>query len=406
MSITLKIENFDQLEDGGPLQFSSQTGFEVGRDSSMQWTLPDPNRFISGRHFEISKRGHDYILKDLSTNGTFLFGSNARLQSSHILQNGERLQVGPYIIAVTIENITAAASSTTSENLWDVGGAASDPIDLSPKKKADAFSPGDFSSEFIQSVPAAPTPDTGAASPFGAPAPQTAPTPAVQPPQSVRGPSSEAFLEPEPVKPSVPQPTTPAAPAVSSSDFLAAVCRGAGISENSVSDLDQTVLAEQIGQSLRVAADSAIALLRARAATKQFVKSGSRTMIGAQENNPLKFMPTTEEALEVMLSGKRAGYLDSVGSLVEAFEDIKTHQAAVYSAIQPALARLLEDLSPEAIENRSKSSSLVSNKRGRNWDVFVERWDAKTAPYDNGMLDVFLKYFSDAYDQATNKVGE
>ena len=50
MTLTMKIENIDQLSDGGPTFFTTDgRGFEVGRDPAMDWTLPDPNRFISGR---------------------------------------------------------------------------------------------------------------------------------------------------------------------------------------------------------------------------------------------------------------------------------------------------------------------------------------------------------------------
>ena len=65
-------------------------------------------------------------------------------------------------------------------------------------------------------------------------------------------------------------------------------------------------------------------------------------------------------------------------------------------------SELLEELAPEAIEGKIGGSVLTS-KKTKAWELYVERWDAMTAPYDNGMLDVFLAYFSDAYDAATRK---
>lgn len=173
---------------------------------------------------------------------------------------------------------------------------------------------------------------------------------------------------------------------------------------------DPLELARELGQSLRVTTEELKALLGARAATKQFVKSGSRTMMGQTDNNPLKFMPDALQAMDVMYLNPRPGYLNGTSTLVEAFGDIKRHQTAVYSAIQPALARLLEDLSPEAIEKRtggaaSKLAVVGGGKKSRNWEVFVERWDAKTHPYENGMLDVFLAYFAEAYDASIKASG-
>ena len=57
--------------------------------------------------------------------------------------------------------------------------------------------------------------------------------------------------------------------------------------------------------------------------------------------------------------------------------------------MQKALARLLEDLSPEAIEKKVTSSAFGS-KKGRAWETFVATWEAKEKPHENGMLDVFL----------------
>ena len=53
MTLTLRIDNFPSLPDGGPIEFSTdQGGFEIGRDPAMDWTLPDPNRFVSSCHAE------------------------------------------------------------------------------------------------------------------------------------------------------------------------------------------------------------------------------------------------------------------------------------------------------------------------------------------------------------------
>ncbi|OZA17054.1 MAG: hypothetical protein B7Y02_02660, partial [Rhodobacterales bacterium 17-64-5] len=105
------------------------------------------------------------------------------------------------------------------------------------------------------------------------------------------------------------------------------------------------------------------------------------------------------EALTTMFAQKTESYLGAVAAFSQGFDDVKRHQTAVYAAMQPALARLLEDLSPESIEERS-TGGIMSSKKARAWELFVERWDAKTHPYENGMLDVFLAYFSDAYDEA------
>jgi type VI secretion system FHA domain protein len=204
-------------------------------------------------------------------------------------------------------------------------------------------------------------------------------------------------------------PLPPAAPAATTASadaavLLDAICRGAGLPEGSLAAADPQMLGEEIGKCLRIATQELMALLGARAAAKQFVKSSSRTMIGGLNNSPLKFKPNAAEAMQTMFVQKSDSYLNSTASFQQGFDDIKRHQTAVYAAMQPALARLLEDLSPESIEERA-SGGLMSSKKASAWDLFVARWDAKTHPYENGMLDVFLAYFSDAYDDAVKKTG-
>ena len=73
MTLRLSIENVDRLPDGGPIRIEVKgRGLDVGRDSHLDWTLPDPGRSISGKHCEIRYRDGGYWVHDVSTNGTFV----------------------------------------------------------------------------------------------------------------------------------------------------------------------------------------------------------------------------------------------------------------------------------------------------------------------------------------------
>ena len=181
--------------------------------------------------------------------------------------------------------------------------------------------------------------------------------------------------------------------------LLRAIAAGAGVSPTVFLQRDQSDVAAEIGMVLRTVVEELAILLKARAAAKLMAKSGNRTMISAVDNNPLKFVPRPDEVLEIMFA-RRAGYLDAKRSINEAFQDLKTHEFATYAAMQKALSRLLEDLSPEAIEKKVTSSAFGS-KKSRAWETFVATWEAKEKPHENGMLDVFLAYFSDAYAKAS-----
>ena len=182
--------------------------------------------------------------------------------------------------------------------------------------------------------------------------------------------------------------------------FLREVAAGAGISPDAFRQRDPAEVAQEIGAVLRIVVEELAGLLKARAAAKAMARSSQQTMISASGNNPLKFVPGAEEMLEKMFGRSSAGYLDAKQALEEAFADLKTHELATYSAMQAALARLMDDLSPQAIEGRVAPSTFGSRK-ARAWDAFVSTWEAKEQRYENGMLDVFLAYFSESYLRTT-----
>ena len=63
MTITLTIDNLDSLPDGGPTRYQTRNrSFEIGREQHLDWTLPDPGRYISGRHCEIRYENDGYWL--------------------------------------------------------------------------------------------------------------------------------------------------------------------------------------------------------------------------------------------------------------------------------------------------------------------------------------------------------
>lgn len=459
MTLTLKIENYDVLEDGGPAQITVQgSGLTAGRGGTMDWVLPDPGRHISTRHFEISFSNGAYFLTDVSTNGIFLKGQPYRLQGPHQIANNDRFQVGHYIVVALLGGSMPAAPTPPSAfqpapsapaaapiggdaDPWSLGPSSHTPIDPSPRADNSAFE--DFASEFIVNPdPVAPPPlpprapepapmaaqPAPSASPFGAhthfpgheqaaapaafappaasPAPQ--PTPGAVPGQAPSAsPFGAAPAAPQPAPAPAPAPAQApaaippaAAPGADASAFMRAFCEGAGLSPDLASSANSLEVARELGRTMRVASQELMALLQDRASAKQFTKSGDRTMMGATANNPLKFLPTAEQALTAMYLQPKDGFMHGADGLAEAFGDVRLHQSAVFAAIQPALAKLLSDISPEAIEEKSGSGLLGAGRKGKAWETFVERWDAKVEPHENGMLDVFLAHFAEAYAAA------
>src|SRR6516164_1037993 len=105
MEVILQLVNETTLPDGGPVscRIRGMRGIDIGRATHLDWTLPDPTRYISSKHCEIRYKDGGYWLHDVSTNGTFLNDSDNRMHAPHLLRNGDRFTVGHYIVAVTID---------------------------------------------------------------------------------------------------------------------------------------------------------------------------------------------------------------------------------------------------------------------------------------------------------------
>lgn len=567
MTIVLSVDNFDAMPDGGPMQYQAdRRGFDIGRDSHLDWSLQDPNRHISGKHCEIRFENGQYALYDMSTNGTFLNGSSDRVKSPQILRNGDRLNIGQYVIAVHVVGIEEVSgqpatpspanaappaghvaqapgdgnwmpahqpSAFESDDIWASDSAAPAPIDrrdLIPPKQRGPREAG-YESHFVELPQAFENPGLIAdqpsfSDPFATPEPtpqqsQPAPQPASQAPPVAQTPPAasapEAWTSPaptpgkspespppppssvfdpgpvaapdagerpaapadkaepvapkplvevskppmgfagmegesEPFAPQMPRPASPAetggaaAPAPAQSpdrpsgpdpaslaaapatpppaaqtppevaqaqpaqapagaggldNFIPLFARGARINPADLSHLDPAALAEEVGAVMRIVVEHLAVLLAARAKAKMITKSANRTMLVADGNNPLKFLPTADEILTVMFARSRRGFKDARGSVTEAFADLEKHEFATIFAMQKALGKLLEDVSPEAIES-DIAKSVFSSKQAKAWELYVQRWDEKNEPHENGVLDVFLEHFADFYDQQSS----
>ena len=148
-------------------------------------------------------------------------------------------------------------------------------------------------------------------------------------------------------------------------------------------------------------------MLSSRSETKSLMRSSSRTMIKAMENNPLKFTATPEEALAIMLGPPTRNYLDAEATIARSFADLKEHQLQTFGAMQGALDALFEDLAPEridkAVEVDRGLGALVGSRKAKLWDLYAERWRAKTKRSDGRLLEAFMALFAENYDRLQNK---
>jgi type VI secretion system protein ImpI len=452
MSLNLQLVNETTLPDGGPVSFriSGKRGIDIGRDTHLDWTLPDPTRYISSKHCEIRHKDGGYWLHDVSTNGTFLNGADHRMSTPHRLRSGDRFTVGHYIVAVTVEGeegsaeaapqgaLPAPSRSANYEEFWASQGDVPPPIDARQLKAARHNAPvhSDFL-DWAADVPdpfRASAPSSYPAQPVAAPAPPGSPIDpdtgwADGPPSYVRAPPPPPPPTPAPRRPDNPwEDVAPAAAAdrlpgaVASANkaagatfgspafaaaapeaFVRQLASAAGLPEDVLAQKDPDELARQVGAVLRLVAENLMQLLNARRQAKRLARSSSHTTVQAIDNNPLKFCPSAADALRIMFGPATTSYLDAHHAIGQGFEDLKRHQIKTYSAMQQALTRLTADLDPRTIENDTDEgrgiAGLLVSRKAKLWDAYDARWQAKIAGTGGGPVEAFMSYFAEAYDR-------
>jgi type VI secretion system protein ImpI len=450
MALTLKIENHSSLPDGGPLSFTlnGQRSADIGRDQHLDWSLPDPQRFISGKHCEIKYQSGEYLLIDVSTNGTFVNGALTRVQSPYRLKHGDRLQIGDYLICVSITGEARRASDAepgaarptidrphANESLWDVGGEVAPPIDPRELRPQGRPSPvfGDFLShtvdaprigETAQFIPAEQSMDWAPLAPRPVPREEAprAPEPRRRPsfdddrwgaPPDISAPAPpEAQAAPASAV-SPPERADPAFVAVgrdqglvreSPDAFMQAFASAAGIPPDLLSGKSPEELGALMGKFALTVADELQQLLHARVEAKRIARSAEYTLIQPQENNPLKFTPTPQDALRIMFGPPTRSYLDALDALDASFADLKRHQLQTYAAMQQAVKSLFDALDPEQLDKNAPklhgAESLFKARKAQLWDAFLAAWKAQTKGQSDGVINQFMLLFGSFYDRA------
>ncbi len=423
MTLRLWIENVDRLPDGGPLRIEVKgRGLDIGRDAHLDWTLPDPSRSISSKHCEIRYRDGGYWLHDVSTNGTYVNGAQYRLDAPYRLRDGDRLGIGPFIIAVEVEGRGApnadgrgagAFGQSDASDVWSGIGEAAAPDDRSAYRTAAPREPPPDFLDFASFIPpseasAGPEDWLAAAPPAGDPPLRAEPAPPPRP--RLVTPLQPPLVEAPPRHPTVRPSQEPPSPSTAGSDaskILRRIANAAGVPEQAIAAREPDALADEIGLALRLTAQNLQTLLSSRAESKTLMRSSSRTMIRSMNNNPLKFTGTVEEALTIMLGPPTRQYLNLQATLEESFQDLKTHQLLTYGAMQGALDALFDDLAPDRIDRSAPAErglgALVVSRKAKLWDLYVERWRAKAKRSDGRLFEAFISLFAEAYDRLQGK---
>src|SRR5579871_5657612 len=102
-------------------------GGTIGRATDNEWILPDPERYLSGKHARIDFRAGTYVLVDTSSNGTYVNGAQVPLGKYHdyALKDGDYVRLGEYELLVSIDKSNDVAPDEDASVAYDGKGASS-----------------------------------------------------------------------------------------------------------------------------------------------------------------------------------------------------------------------------------------------------------------------------------------
>jgi type VI secretion system protein ImpI len=360
MALRLKIVSDNAAAAGDQPRWTfGVNGGRIGRHTSNDWVLRDPERYVSGRHAEIEHRGGTWILRDISTNGTFVNGSDEALgpDRPHALAHGDRFRIGEYEIEVEItggNDFPARESAPVSEADLDASFEVRNFVSTGRRER-----------------------DKDAAPRAREQAPRTVP-PAPQPQAAAARTRDEQDLWPG----------------------LVALCKGAGIDPLTLPAEVRGIALHQAGQLLREALVGFTELARARAdfANEFGISSGARHR---DATGAFARIEGVEQILEQMLAGRGPGDIRAVDAVRRHFARARQHDIAMTGALREALSAVLEKLNPESLEEqlgRRAQGVAGAELQARLWNRYLELFRATAQSGDAGLPAAFLVAFARAYE--------
>ncbi|MCU0758613.1 MAG: type VI secretion system-associated FHA domain protein TagH [Steroidobacteraceae bacterium] len=381
-------------------------GGTIGRSAENDWILPDPSRYISGRHGRILFRHGSWFFEDTSTNGTYLNDTEAPIpkQTPCELRNGDVLVLGEYHVVVSIDSSIAGSPDQTAgvdlerELLGDSGirAAATLPPQVeghldaslntsalfSDAARSDSFRVGNA---FGQAVVV----------PFGS---TRAAARAVAPTENS---DIIAARRLERLQRLAGERDGQGSGHGDARAGFEALCRGAGLDPATLPQDGAAAMLQLAGRLLREAIVGLKDLdLKQREQAQAF---GLAALRSSTEDPPFRFATPADELLVQMLASHDSRRLDAGQWLRQNFDQAKRHDEGLAAGARAACAELIRQLEPRDLEarfERSATRNLVG-ARPSNWELYRELHRTLTeSPAQPGMPHVAAERFAAAYDEA------
>ncbi|MCG8369322.1 MAG: type VI secretion system-associated FHA domain protein TagH [Proteobacteria bacterium] len=391
LTITIVSEHADLVGEDAVRDFHEEGG-TIGRSLQNDWTLPDPDRYISSRHATIDYKGGMYYLADTSRNGVYMNGEIEPVGRGNPrrLFDGDRMRMGDFQFEIRIDRgeslVMPADPDRQSINKDHFDQFVDEEVLQTGMQLLDEEEiTGD---EEFQSVL------------FG------------------KAPEKEAEPEPEPKKAARPAPE-PSGPVpdlqledgasndrsveVSAEDLFDSFLDGLGISRVELHpQVNRPELMMTAGLVLREFVEGTIRLLASRANLKNAFRL-DRTMLLSRYNNPMKFSDNTNDLIKQLLIGAEGEYLGARDAVREANRDLLNHQNAFLDAMNAAFVEFADRFEPEELKagfDRALDGGFFGFlNKSKYWDLYCDLYPIMTEKGGGRFPQMIGEEFVNAYER-------
>lgn len=366
----------------------TENGGTIGRALENDWILPDPDRFISGRHATIDFQSGAYYLGDTSTNGVYINTEEEPVGRGNPrrLFDGDRLRMGDFEFLVRldegeeIEIPPPAPMSVVPDHpelrLKEESMRSSIQLIDEEELTGDAAFQSTLFGKSTRKMNAQKR-NAGAHTAPPQPA-ERQPAPA-RPRRDPENLTAEQLFE----------------------DFL----NGLGIKRSELHpSTDLSDVMHNAGQVLREFVAGMVELLVGRANLKSMFQLDQTTVL-PRHNNPLKLSENTHDLVKQLLVGQEGEYLGPLDSVREVSRDLRFHHDAVIDAMSSAFQDFAARFEPSELEEgfdaaRGRKPFLEAFTKMKYWQQYCELYPILTQPGSGTFPHIFAEEFVKAYEKS------
>ena len=375
--LTIKVISYKDAPVDQPISAEfRETGGTIGRSPDSTLLLPDPDRIISRTHAVVSQEAGRFVVRDQGTTVPVVVnGRPIGKGRDHPLAAGDEMRIAAYLLRVESTHDISADETTTILREGTLLSWSEDGRPVAQNRISTVI-----------------VPEPEAAEPVAAAAASAAPK------------AAEAAVPPAGAG------ATKGEPSAADDALLAALLRGAGVSELAVPGGLTPKFMEDVGAVMRETMRGLLDLLAARAHAKREVRADA-TIIVANDNNPLKFSPDLDAAIAHLLMPRQQGFMPPQRSLADARESLRSHQEGFVAGMQAALAAVLARFDPGKLEERllesSSGGSLLSmNHKAKLWNLYEELYGEISREAETDFHFLFGEEFLEAYRAKTRPAAQ